>query len=118
MEMFFESPIIKLQIQLRLPENRADNILAFVELWQINDKNEVVFKQKGITVRKKMFNEIEKITVVLPGFKTKSGFQTSFIIEQKDLFRNITKMIIEAYTNAIGGAMPPDENIDPNEIPF
>ncbi len=122
MEIYLKKPIIRIETHLRLPKERSDNILAFVELWQMDEDSQVIFKQRGFTLRKKEFRGVEKITVVPPAFhskKSKSGFQVSFIIEHIELFRDITQKIIDEYNSAIGGgSLPPNEEVDLDDIPI
>jgi hypothetical protein len=114
--------ITSYHIQVRQPEGRSDSILGFAELHLIGDNAIVIYKIKGFVIRKKKFgdNNVEVTTVDFPAFsskRSKSGYQTSFIVESKELYRDICQQILQEY-GLVSGRVVAEENVDPSEIPF
>ncbi len=123
MEKFIQIEIEKIVSKVKLAENRDDNILAFAELHFVPSKSsEPLIKVKGFTIKKKTFNEKEVITVDHPGFRVGLGFQTSFILEDKTLWKAVHDLILEDYYSQVGDAAPTGitnaVTVDPDEIPF
>ena len=90
--------ITKIELILKLAENREDNIKAFgeIRLYE-HDSATPIFKIKGYTLRLKDFSGKQIISVSAPAFRSGSRFQTSFIFENKNLWSDLSKEFINEY---------------------
>ena len=119
MEMELGITIAKLVIQVRLAQDRPDNIKAFGELWFYTEgDSEPVFKVKGFTIRLKEFESGKKVlSVVFPAFPSpasKTGYQHSFITENQALYEDIIKLFLQGFEQLSEGRgeVKPEINID------
>lgn len=101
MEMELPVLLAKLQTRVTLPRGRNDNILAFGELYFYESGGtDPLIKIKGFTIKRKIFGEKEVVCVDFPAFgspRSRSGFQTSFIVENRALLEDIRSMFLDEY---------------------
>ena len=115
--MFIGISISKLEAIVKL-SNRNDNLLAFGELWFFEEgKEEPTFKVKGYTIREKEFGEKRVICVVPPAYRAGFKFQTSFIVENKALYKDITNLFLKGFQELTGDVFTQSEEINLNDIP-
>lgn len=119
MEMSLPITIEKLVVKVKLANGRSDNLHAFGELDVYADgEEEPLFKVKGWTIRTKVFGDQKVLTVVPPAYPTGGGkYLTSFYINNKNLWQDITKLFLAEYAQVSGGlsAQESDE-IDIDEV--
>jgi len=110
-----------------LKKVKIGNIVGFAEIHFSDISNNVVFKVKGFTIKLKQFisSSPAKICVDFPAFRSirgKNGFMTSFVLEDKGLWKMIVQAILQKYAEDTGGITPGElqnqEDVDPNEVPF
>lgn len=122
MEMELNITITKLGTKVRLAQGRNDNIKAFGELWLYEtDPNLPLIKVKGFVIKLlQLSNGGKVLSVAFPAFgspRSKTGFQTSFIIENKSLLEDVRKMFLDEFNELSGGLSPDEfEDIDVDEI--
>jgi hypothetical protein len=111
-----------IQVEVKATHDRPDNIKAFGELQILSDDNvDPILKVRGFTIRLKQFGAKEVLSVTFPAYMAKRRYQTSFIIENKNLYKDIVYLFLDTYYHEIGETPPerkPDEYVDPDEIPF
>jgi|SRR3989338_483782 len=117
MEMPLNITIEKLVAKVRLAPNRSDNIHAFGELlFYEENSDEPIFKIRGFTIRLKEFESGQKVlTVVFPAFRSsgsKSGYQTSFISENKSLWSDINDLFLKEFSEVNGGLQAEEIDLD------
>lgn len=122
MEIYTNIKIERITAQVKTVNNRSDNILAFGTLLFYEANNDVpVLKVTGITIRKfnhKLDNS-PFTRVVFPGFKAGFNFITSFVIDNKELYKAAIKLLQDEYNQQVGDAgklILEEVNID--EIPI
>ena len=114
------------KVIIKVKPHELSNIKAFAELQFVNSSGAIIFKVKGITIKEKQFGNSSKsiITADFPAFpskKGKNGFMTSFVIENKDIWREITNAVLDEYSRQTGTNVTPiqkQEEISPDDIPF
>lgn len=121
MEMALGITIEKLEVRVKLAQGRTDNIKAFGELWFYGQgESEPTFKVRGFTIRLKEFpSSGEVLTVVFPAFgseKSKTGFQTSFIIHNKGLWGDVTNLFLDEFKQLSEGRYEKESEFDDGEI--
>ena len=121
MEMELGITIEKLVIKVRLTKDRSDNIKAFGELWFYAEADtEPTFKVTGFTIKLKEFETDKKVlSVVFPAFyslASKTGYQTSFITENKGLYGDINKLFLQEFEQLSEGRYESGTEIDVDEI--
>lgn len=109
----------KLVAKVKLAQSKNENLHAFGELELYPESaEEPLFKVKGWTIRTKVFGEQKVLTVVPPAYPTGGRkFLTSFYINNKSLWQDITKLFLDEYAQVSGGlsAQESDE-IDIDEV--
>jgi hypothetical protein len=128
MEMSLGTNIEKVVSTIRLSAERNDNIVAFGELhFYPPGQESPLLKVKGFTIRLVRFPKSQKpiLSVSFPAFpsaKSKSGFQTSFIVEDELILKSFRELLLKEYYQASGGLLPKEiavlKNINPEEIPI
>ena len=104
MEMQLGITIEKIVTKVKLAQNRPDDIQAFGELWfHTSDEAEPIFKAKGFTIRLKEFKGKKVYNVVFPAFRAGLSFQTSFVAENKALWKDIVTLFLEDFGQLTGG---------------
>lgn len=129
MNMELNITITKVEARVRLAQDRHDNIKAFGELWFYEtDPNLPLIKVKGFTVKLLELSSGGKVlSVIFPAFRSprsKTGFQTSFIIENRPLLDNVRKLFLDEFSELTGGLSPDDlhkfdnqdEDVDIDEV--
>lgn len=126
MEMPLEMTMEKLIAKVKVAEGRNDNIRAFGELWiYFIGENEPLFKVKGFTIRQKEFEGRTVFNVVFPAFKAGMKFQTSFVAEDKSLWKSLLVLFLQEFSRQTEGLGNEDiarlnsqesEEIDPDEV--
>ena len=123
MEISFTMKIQKAVITVNPRE--AGAIKAFAEVHFMDEQNQLLMKVKGITVKLKQFSDYApKLGVDFPAFpskKSKTGHITSFILEDKTLWRYLTEEVLTEYRRATGDQTPSmylNETVNPDEIPI
>jgi hypothetical protein len=97
---------------------------AFAEVCFVDERAQTVMKVRGITIKQKKFSERIVLGVDFPAFRSstsKGGFATSFILEEKPLWRYLIDSILEEYRHLTGddtSSMYLNETVNPNEIPI
>lgn len=94
----------KIVTKVKLAEGRDDDIKAFGELWiHISDEKDPIFKVKGFTIRHKEFKGKKVFNVVYPAFRAGKSFQTSFVAENKALWKDIVILFLKEFGQLTGG---------------
>lgn len=109
----------KLKISVR-PHEHSKSILAFCDISLISDDKQL-FIIRGITLQHKMFNDVKKLSVSFPAYRTKGGkFYKSFLIDNKTLYQDVCNMIIDEYCKIKGiqKENTEEEVVNPEDIPF
>lgn len=122
MKSSFEVSITDIEFEIKIPSpKRPDDILAFVEIIFL-DSETARFKVKGTTIKEKVFSGKKVLSVQFPAYKSGFKYQTSFIIDDKSLYKNVCDLILkefaelngyESYKNLQG-----NELVNPEDIPF
>ncbi len=129
MDMELNITIVKIETKVRLAQDRRDNIKAFGELWFYEtDPNLPLIKVKGFTIKLlQLQSGKEVLSVAFPAFgspRSKTGFQTSFIIENRSLLDDVRKLFLDEFSQLTDGLSPIEfgridnkyEGIDLDEI--
>lgn len=121
MDMQLGLTIEKLFVEVKLAEGNKKDLRAFGELLLYEEEQEEpTIKVRGFTIREKEFKGKKVMTVVFPAYPTSKRFQTSFILEKKSLWADVTKLFLDAYYQKVGGSpdekMPWEEGLDVDEI--
>lgn len=121
MEITIATQIEKIIIHVTPAREKIGDIVGFVELQFIDDQNNTVFITRGYTIRVKSYNNIPTFSVTAPAYGSGHKYRVSFIIENKSLWQDLVKKILDDFTNQTGGKKPEDyisEDINPDDIPF
>jgi hypothetical protein len=102
------------------PQNRTDNIRAFVDIIFQTDVTEM--KVKMGTIRQKQFGEKSVLSFDSPAVRTKGGYQKVFIIENKEVFKSLCDQVMLEYrrmTGEVADYQPAMEQVDDlDDLPF
>ena len=102
-------------------KKRIREIVGFAELQFIDENGNVLIVGRGYTIKVKTFKNVPTFVVNAPAYKSGFGYKTSFIVEDKSLWMNISNAILEDFRNQTGDLKPEDyisEDINPDDIPF
>lgn len=123
MEMFIDITIEKIVAKIILPQGRKDNILAFGEIAIFLKDNQVpTFKARGFTIRQFLSKQSNThfLKVSFPAYKAGVSFMTSFVIEDKELYKKIVDLLLGEYSQQVGDNRFRNEEpeVNPDDIPF
>ena len=121
MKMKISKQIENIVINVTPARSKIGDIVAFVELQFLDEQNNLFIIGRGYTICVKAFKNLPTFTVNAPAFKSGFNYKTSFIIEDKSLWMNLTKAILEEFSNQTGGVKPEDYitgDLNPNDIPL
>ena len=120
MEMQIEMKIFRLEATITIAKSKNPDLLAFGELkFFAENSNDFLFKIVGFTIRRKTFNEVPKIVVVPPAFLAGNKYKTSFFFNDLNIWKDLSSLLLKAYSAETGDAGTQDEEIvDPEDIPF
>lgn len=115
--------IEKIVAKITLPQGRKDNILAFGALGlYLKDQRLPLIKIKGFTIRQYLSKQTNShfLKVTFPAYRAGQNFMTSFVIEDKELYRKIVDLLLSEYYQQVGDNRfrneEPEVNIE--DIPF
>ena len=119
--MKISKQIDNILINVTPARNKIGDIFAFVDLQFIDEQDNLFIIGRGYTIRVKTFKNLPTFTVNAPAFKSGFKYKASFIIEDKSLWMDLSKSILEEFSNQTGGVKPEDfitEDINPDDIPL
>lgn len=121
MEITIATQIEKVIIKVTPARGKIGDIVGFVEINFVDNENNLIFIVRGYTIRVKTFKDTPTFVVNAPAYPSGKTFRASFIIENKFLWRNLVKVILEDFGSQTGGLKPEDyiaEDVNPNDIPL
>jgi len=96
------------------------DIIGFAEINFVDNEDNIIFIARGYTIKVKTFDFVPTFIVNAPAYKSGFKYRTSFVVESKSLWRDITKEILADFSEQTGGKQPEDyfaENVNPSDIP-
>lgn len=121
MKMKISKQIDSVEIIVTPARNKIGNIVGFVELQFTDEYEKTLIIGRGYTIRVKTFKNVPTLTVNAPAYKSGYQYRTSFIIEDKSLWQDLTKAILEDFSSQTGGLKAEDyivEDVNPDNIPL
>lgn len=105
------------EIKIDITPRVVKNIVGFIELDFLDEKNQIIFRVRGYTIRVKAFGDSEPIfTVDAPAYGSGFKMKKSFIIENKKLYFDLEKEILVEFRKLIGNKTPQDYLLEQGEI--
>lgn len=121
MEITIATQIEKVIINVTPAREKIGEIVGFVEVNFVDNENNLIFIVRGYTIRVKIFKNTPTFVVSAPAYRSGLKYRVSFVIDNKSLWHNLVKTILEDFSNQTGGLKPEDyiaKDISPDEIPI
>lgn len=124
MEIPIPIQLSKIDIQVKVVRDNKPlkDIVGFFELIIFDEENRPFIKVRGGTIKVKQFGNNEPVfTINAPAYKSGFKYRTSCIFENKGLWFDLEKAILEELAQQTGNITPKDflsEDIDIKDIPF
>lgn len=104
-------------IRVEINTSAVGKVKAYVTLHFI-DENEVTrIILRGVTIKEKSYG----VAVDFPGYATSSGkYRKPFLIQDKKEYWSVVQAVIDEYNSKTGEKiqLPPNEHVDPEDIPI
>lgn len=117
--------VTELQFHVFIPRTlKGTGILAFGELWCLDDTGDTVFKVKGFVLKEKLFKDEPTKVVDFPAFKSGGTYKKSFFFENRNIYFQVCKGFLDEYQKQIntdfGYSNQTQEHVDvnPDDLPF
>lgn len=121
MEIPISIHLEKIRVKVTPITRPIKDIVGFVEIEIEDNQGKVAFKVRGYTIKVKSFKSSPTFIVNAPAYKSGFSYKTSFIIESKELWHEVEKIILREFQEINGGFSPQDylnsdEDVSPDEI--
>lgn len=97
------------------------DIVAFAELQFIDETGKILIAGRGYTIKVKTFKNTPTYVVNAPAYKSGFVYKTSFIVDDKSLWNDISKAILEDFRDQTGDLKAEDyfsTFLNPDDLPF
>jgi len=121
MEIPLGIQLTNIKVNIKPLDRKIKDIVGFFEIIITDDEDKPFFKVRGGTIKVKQFEATPSpvFTLNAPAYRSGFGYRASFIVESKALWSDITKAILEEFSQLNGGLTPEDymgEEINIDEI--